>query len=202
MRILRTVWLAVLLTVTQLASCAVVGRMFIPSFEEKATVDVNGVAPKRFPVLVVTREAGAAPSARVVYQEGLAAFLEKHPDHSFLVPQGEEERLNETARALPPPEEAHPPGYWATNFKVRTVSPGVQKFEVFGSNDDDWMNTSFYEARDKSIRPERHRFYRGPSMLLDNLHIFILLPLILNGGLWLGGRTVWRRLNEGKEPKS
>src|SRR6185437_9023380 len=103
--------------------------------------------PDKFPVLVLTPGAnGAAGSAHMVYYDRLAAFLKNNPMHSFLVPDGADDALNQQLKAtINWPNRANERVY-SCKFVVRHRELGKQIIHTDYSWDYDAVNEGTYVA--------------------------------------------------------
>ncbi len=115
--------------------------------------------PAMFPMVVIVN--GRDP--HFLYQRNLAGFLGAHPDFTFLIPAGMDEKsLNAKLNAT---SDEDNPGtdQWFGSVKSRRIAADRQELELSGWSGEDYPNSSAYEARPKEIVPHWHQYYFGPG---------------------------------------
>jgi hypothetical protein len=172
--------------------------LILNAFLEARSKKSVSTAPPMFPVLVITPGSGAEPHyATVVYQKNLRAFLETHREYSYLVPEGEEGKLQDQLEALEmlTQEAAASMDPLASprraGFAVRRLTNGRQFLRVEGAWTDRASNTGWYEAEEREFFPKYHRSYAGAGPQVEAG----LLATMLTGAAWLVGfswRIWWR----------
>lgn len=122
--------------------------------------------PDEFPVLVVMPGSGEARyQAQVVYFRNLDKLLQQHPDATFLVPQGWENKLNDQLYAgnrQGMQGSGKGPDFdvpYAQTFTVERLGEGRQRLHVDAPIDDDEPNQGWYEASAGNFQPLRYRHY-------------------------------------------
>ena len=152
--------------------------------------EVKTAAPENFPVLVVTRgEKGREAHARIVFKKNLDAFLAKNPEHTYLVPAGQEQRLNQEVSQVSDFDTGS--AAFHAGFTVTQLSQDRQILKVEYDLYDDLTNVGWYEATEKNIFP-RYRKYHGDVGLLLVPAFFITVLIWSVGFLvfWIVKRLV------------
>src|ERR671939_1439078 len=118
--------------------------------------DIRGEMLGIFPVLVMTPD-----KAQIVRLNELNDFTQSHPTYSFLVPHGEENRVQEKIVAqYGGGSDVYP------KYNLKRLSEGRQYLEV-GVYGDDTTLITMYEASDKEIFPQRVKArWTGSGMLV------------------------------------
>ena len=152
-----------------------------------------------FPVVVFTPSPGGPGyQPHAVRYGALEAFEEAHPDYNLLVLPGQEASLSAQLLA---PEPNRMPATDARSesaeslratFKVEQLGGGRQSLEVSmlpqapGDPDaDEWVNTGWYEATEKSILPQynlnypRARYGAGMMISFGMLWLFAYMVLLV-----------------------
>jgi hypothetical protein len=152
----------------------------------------NGFLEGILQVLVVTPEEVEIIS----FEDELEDYKKKHPDYSFLVPPGQETRINEQLVALYKKKfkergiDAYP---WV---KVEQLGEGRQYLEVGLSGDPSEL-VVWYEATNKEIFPRFHRRFGA---------IPLVAMVIISGALtclvWLGGFGLYKVYRRRSNPLS
>ena len=142
------------------------------------TRSVERSAPPGFPVLVMS-----ADKPQIVRMSELKEFLAKQPEHSFLVPSGQEAVINRNLVAAYVQQ-----GIDATpRVRVRQINSGMQALEVGARADGASMG--WYEATDKEVFPKHYKSF-GPGFIF----LVVLLALILSALSLL----LWARFSNSK----
>jgi hypothetical protein len=131
--------------------------------------------PPKFPVLVLTPgKNGAAGVAHMVYYDELQDFLGKNPMHSFLVPDGADDELNQQLKGTIkwPSPSASGDRVFSSKFTVRHREPGKQIIHTDHSWDDDVVNEGTYVATAAGITALSQTSQRSQTF------VFMVLPLI------------------------
>lgn len=157
MDILKRIAKAVVITLLALISIPilfvgvsfVVHQAFYKNFGQYA-VDADSV-PEKFPVLVMTQEAGEWRS-ETLYFKDLPAYTAENPSYTFLVPKEDSKRLEREVQPANPEE-----GAVATSFKVVKDSGDTQTIQVEYMFDEDYTNIGWYEATEKNITPKKYQ---------------------------------------------
>jgi hypothetical protein len=145
--------------------------------------------PAKFPVLVLTP--GAKPGeyrTKILYREELAGYLTAHPKHTFLVPRGQETRLN---RALAESQHGKVRGFrvlYLEMFSVRELPDGHQRLRVTRPVNGR-ENIGYYTADAKGIKPILHTRYDALSSFRDS----VLISFTANIVLWAIGILAYIR---------
>ena len=195
-RILLTVFLLVLFIVTFLAISFPIFDMIERSYKQ----EVKGDIPRGFPILVITpADANNKWDAHILYKEELNDFLSNNRQYTFLVPEGQTERLNEELlkncgiKTGDVNSDSQYP--WLERFKVTPLANGRQLLEVEYRGDDDHVNVGWYETDGKEIYPKFHKWYFGPGLALTTLPWAFFANIFVWGiGVYIYTRYKKRRL--------
>jgi len=140
-------------------------------FSEQRNIQaVDPSALEWMPVLVFT-----SGDINLLWYRELPNFTKSHPDYSFLIPQGQENLMNE--RLITVYKNKVPTADAFPKFEVNQLSENRQSFEVglYG----DGETVVWYEATDKEIFPQRYKSL-GP--------LFPIIPLfwgvVFSGIAW------------------
>lgn len=129
---------------------------------------VTGAVPDTFPLVVVVKSEGGTREASVIYQRELEQVQKEHPDWSFLVPADDADRMRKGLDGSRRTNTLTGQEMWFPSFIVSSAGGARQRFEVYGSPDDDVTNRSEYVAEAGRIRPEFQEFY-GRTVEADSL---------------------------------
>lgn len=209
MKVRSLISVSLLVLVGYLASCGVVDYALHKTFVQRKPV--GPMVPENFPLVVVTPgEKGRPVRAQIVPQRDLAAFTEKNPQYSFLIPPGEEARLrSEVSRNSvvgkgtydEQPGEGFP---WDARFEVTQLPDGRQAFEVLYDPYDDLHYKSWYEATDKEIFPQYDYHYADiGGGFITGLAIFLTTAVWAAGLLSYAAYRLlrhWRRKKQAQQP--
>ena len=106
--------------------------------------------PNMFPVLVITPgEGDETYKADRLYYKDLGDFINKNPEYTFLVPEGQDDHLNRTLHG---------------GIEVKELSDGRQSLEVKMTSGESWC-TGWYDATDKGIFPKYHGCMHGMLLI-------------------------------------
>ncbi len=156
---------------------------------------VQGNVPDHFPVLVITP--GTPPckyQANVIYYMRLKPFLSRHPEYTFLVPEGYEAQLrqqviqhNRSTRGDLNFGSGDP---WNAWFTVKREKDGSQTLLVSSPLDEEWENEGWYKATAAEIKPIQYLNY------VANMDLAVILPtlveaLILYGLVYYSLKWLW-----------
>ncbi len=154
-----------------------VALRFSPGDEKYKTAVTS--APSNFPVVFVVIMTDGRHVAHVVYASELDELEKQFTNWSFLVPEGEAGRMQREASSDGVNKTLTGKEIWFPSFTVSSAGPNRQRFEVYGSPDDDLMNRSWYVAESGRITPE---FYANAdrSRQMDSC-----LPFAMTIVIWL-----------------
>lgn len=130
--------------------------------------------PRNFPVLIVGTSPTGSVEKRVVYFSDLEAAKKTYASWTFLVP--EKKAKNVKAQG----------SMWGPSFSVKEIEPGRQRFEVYGSPDDDDSNTSWYVATQQELFPEFHEYYGRR----DQMETCATVPIVFLAWSVIAGATI------------
>lgn len=146
--------------------------------------EIRGEVPDYFPILAVVPD-GSSFSAHIVPKRSFEAFLDEHPDISFLVPEELEAILQ--ANLHDGSNGLFRPGY----FKVEQISEHRQAFEVRYPIHDEAYSIGWYEATAQGIEPKRYLSFHdmmigflGMPVLLFGWVSYSLLARLLDFAVW------------------
>ena len=173
--------LAVLLSFP--VSCA---GVMIVVHETVAKQKVEGPPPDHFPVLVRVPAADDKPArAWILLYRDLEKLSKENPYYSFLIPAGEESRLQDWVASQPLYDEKPDPGHWGS-FRVRRLSDGRQAIEVSLTIYADETFESWYEATDREIEPHYVRAQGGVFAITGMLAVPLTLAAYVVGLILYG----------------
>ena len=143
-------------------SCGVV---LVPLEDKFFKNDVGPKAPENFPVLVVSTDGKSQQAhARIVFKKNLDAFLAKNPGSTYLVPAGQEQRLNQEVSHAPDLETGSPAFH--ASFSVAQLSKDRQSLQVEYDLYDDLTSVGWYEATEKEIFPKSRKAHGDIGLLI------------------------------------
>ena len=158
----KSVLSSLLLLVGFMLSCGIV---LFPLQEAVLKKDVGPQVPENFPVLVVSSDPKSPlVQARIVFKKDLGDFLAKNPDSTYLVPAGQEERLNDEVAKLPDLETGSPP--FRAGFMVTRLAEGRQALRVHYDLYDDMTRVGWYEATENEIFPKSQKAHGDIGLLI------------------------------------
>ena len=101
------------------------------------------------PVLIISpaKQQGRYQAA-IVYYEHIGDYVREHPGSTFLVPRGQEAKLNKQLRAVRDVDSCWPTG----RFEVIRQTGSGQYLRVYGGHPED-LQVSYYEASLDGIEP-------------------------------------------------
>jgi hypothetical protein len=145
---------------------------------------ISSFTPFFFPVLVITKHSDTKEpyQAHIVLYEQLDKFLEQNPDHTFLVPEGEEKTLHNQLSK-----------YNASNlsFKATKQADGSQLIEV--SQGSDIENRGWYQAFDKSFKAKFYLNKFGSSIHQALILPSLIVSLVLYGLAFYIFKLIWTK---------
>jgi hypothetical protein len=188
-KITRVLWrisLVILLLVLFIITLVVVSLPIFKVVDGRFKEEVINDIPRLFPILVITpSKEGNDIEGQIIYKEKLDEFLANNREYTFLVPQGQAEKLNQVflqkCRMRTGGYDWDSPIPWYEYFKVKQVENNRQQLEVFCTWDDDRVNVGWYETDGKEIFPKFYKFYFGPGVC------FIVLPLGFAANVFIWG---------------
>jgi hypothetical protein len=147
--------------------------------------------PELFPVLVITPGPRSEEyHAKKLYYRDLDDYLAEHKEYSFLMPEGQDEWLNEelsrkSGVSTGPPQ---------VHFSVERLSDGRQYLEVYHTWGRDRDNNSWYEATAKEIVPKYHQVYHWLS-IFDKAHpVSLFITCALWIAFFIAFKLVWKKI--------
>lgn len=177
------------LTTFAISSFAVISLVYA-WFDWKVTAKISGPPPSSFAVVLVTPLANSGRhSAQVLWQKDVEAFAKSHPDASFVVPPAEVESLRATIRASTRSAGNKEASLWFATFTLKEQEDGSQEVTVDATNNENYVNRSWYVVRNGRVMPERHLNYFGPGVGMAFGLPTCLVLAIVNFLIW---RRTWR----------
>ena len=194
-----------LIVLLPISFIAVFMSLFFFLAEVRFKQPVLDTVPRMFPLLVlVPGEPDGQLRGRIVYHKDIEEFLEEHPEHTFLIPEEQEEAINnqldQDSRYHRRDFDWQSPYPWHASFQVEQREPGRQKLKVSATWDDDRVNIGWYEATDQDFTPTQYQFFFGPGLVMrvfmESVVITIVLWLVAWILLWLIRRRRRKRIDE------
>ncbi len=118
-------------------------RIVFRKFDESSKRAATGQSAALMPVVALS----GGKISLFPYTE-LEDYIKSNPDHTFLIPEDQEENLRRQVQRQP--EEKNIDASWT--FKVEQRSPGKQLIRVSVTGNQ--LHESLYEATDKTITPQ------------------------------------------------
>ena len=177
--------LAILLPILFIVTMSVFALPIFSRIEPTYKREVKGNIPRNFPILVITpADANNNCQAHILYKEDLNDFLANSRQYTFLVPEGQAEKLNEVIlkncgiKTGDMNSDSQYPK--RERFKVTPLANGRQLLEVEHSSGD-IKNVGWYETDGKEILPKFHKNYFGPGVAMLALPWAFLANIIVWG---------------------
>ena len=115
-------------------------------------------------MIITPGEGDATYKAERLFYKDLGDFINKNPEYTFLVPEGQDDHLNRTLHG---------------GIEVKELSDGRHSLEVIKAVHSEYRCTGWYDATDKEIFPKYHNCSHDMWLILIFGPFFLISTFII-----------------------